>query len=111
VALEAEPCRPQRTLVRQRTLVPRRRNRWRAAASATGGGVGAGATGDGATARATAGATPIRHHGRAPRSLDKQLDDSLGAFDAHLRQEQQKVAQDRDARQATCCGYDHFGRF
>jgi len=72
-----------------------------AAASATGGGVAAGATGDGATARATAGATPIRTTDERRAALDKQLDDSLGAFDAHLRQEQQKVAQDRDARQAT----------
>ncbi len=34
-------------------------------------------------------------------ALDKQLNDSLGAFDAHLHEEQQKTAQERDARQAT----------
>ncbi len=33
--------------------------------------------------------------------LDKQLNDSLGSFDARLRKEQQKIAQERDARQAT----------
>jgi hypothetical protein len=33
--------------------------------------------------------------------LDKQLDDSLGAFDAKLHKEQQKTAEERDARQAT----------
>ncbi len=33
--------------------------------------------------------------------LDKQLNDSLGTFDARLRKEQQKLAQERDARQAT----------
>ena len=33
--------------------------------------------------------------------LDKRLNDSLGAFDAKLRGEQQKLAQERDARQAT----------
>src|SRR4051812_4227266 len=34
-------------------------------------------------------------------ALDKQLDDSLGAFDAKLHKEQQKTAEERDARQAT----------
>jgi hypothetical protein len=34
-------------------------------------------------------------------ALDKQLNDSLGSFDARLRKEQQKIAQERDARQAT----------
>jgi hypothetical protein len=33
--------------------------------------------------------------------LDKQLNDSLGSFDARLRKEQQRTAQERDARQAT----------
>jgi hypothetical protein len=33
--------------------------------------------------------------------LDKQLNDSLGSFDAGLRKEQQKIAVERDARQAT----------
>ncbi len=34
-------------------------------------------------------------------ALDKQLNDSLGAFDARLHKEQQKTAEERDARQAT----------
>jgi hypothetical protein len=34
-------------------------------------------------------------------ALDKQLNDSLGSFDVRLRKEQQKTAQERDARQAT----------
>jgi hypothetical protein len=34
-------------------------------------------------------------------ALDKQLNDSLGSFDASLRKEQEKIAQERDARQAT----------
>jgi hypothetical protein len=34
-------------------------------------------------------------------ALDKQLNDSLGSFDARLRKEQQRIAQERDARQAT----------
>jgi hypothetical protein len=37
-------------------------------------------------------------------ALDKQLDDSLGAFDARLQKEQQKTAEERDARQATIAG-------
>jgi hypothetical protein len=32
-------------------------------------------------------------------ALDKRLNDSLGSFDAQLRKEQQKIAQERDARQ------------
>src|SRR5882757_8438816 len=72
-----------------------------AAPGAIGGGAAASATGGGVAAGATAGATPIRTTDERRAALDKQLDDSLGAFDAHLRQEQQKVAQDRDARQAT----------
>ena len=34
-------------------------------------------------------------------ALDKRLNDSLGSFDAKLRNEQQKIAQERDARQPT----------
>jgi hypothetical protein len=33
--------------------------------------------------------------------LDKRLNDSLGSFDAKLRMEQQKIAKERDARQAS----------
>jgi len=72
-----------------------------AAPTATGGGAAAPANGGSATARATAGSAPIRTTEERRAALDKQLNDSLGAFDARLRQEQQKIAQDRDARQAT----------
>ncbi len=34
-------------------------------------------------------------------ALDKRLNDSLGSFDAQLRKEQQKIAQERDARQTS----------
>jgi hypothetical protein len=34
-------------------------------------------------------------------ALDKELNDSLGSFDAELRTEQQRVAQERDARRAS----------
>jgi hypothetical protein len=34
-------------------------------------------------------------------ALDKQLNDSLGSFDAQLRKEQERIARERDARQAT----------
>jgi hypothetical protein len=34
-------------------------------------------------------------------ALDKRLNDSLGAFDAKLRKEQERIARERDARQAT----------
>ena len=33
-------------------------------------------------------------------ALDRKLDDSLGTFDAELRKEQERVAKERDARQA-----------
>jgi hypothetical protein len=34
-------------------------------------------------------------------ALDKQLNDSLGAFDARLQKEQRQISEERDARQAT----------
>jgi hypothetical protein len=37
-------------------------------------------------------------------AIDKQLDDSLGSFDAKLRKEQQQVASERDARRAAAAG-------
>src|SRR5256885_1417784 len=37
-------------------------------------------------------------------AIDKRLDDSLGSFDAELRTEQQRVAQERDARRAAAAG-------
>src|SRR3977135_538635 len=37
-------------------------------------------------------------------AIDKRLSDSLGSFDAELRTEQQRVAQERDARRAAAAG-------
>ena len=37
-------------------------------------------------------------------AIDKRLNDSLGSFDAELRTEQQRVAQERDARRAASAG-------
>jgi len=37
-------------------------------------------------------------------AIDKQLDDSLGSFDAKLRKEQQQVASERDARRSAAAG-------
>jgi hypothetical protein len=37
-------------------------------------------------------------------AIDKRLNDSLGSFDAELRTEQQRVAQERDARRAAAAG-------
>ena len=55
------------------------------------------AVGSGAgAASGAAGPAPERH-----TALEKQLNDSLAAFDMRLRQEQQKTASERDARQAT----------
>jgi hypothetical protein len=58
---------------------------------------------DGGTA-GTAGSTPLAARAQTPEerraALDKRLNDSLTAFDAQLRKEQQKIAQERDARRA-----------
>jgi len=45
--------------------------------------------------------SPAQTPGERRAALDKQLNDSVGAFDAHLHEEQQKTAEERDARQAT----------
>src|SRR6266436_6468667 len=37
-------------------------------------------------------------------AIDKRLNDSLGSFDAELRTEQQRVAQERDTRRAAAAG-------
>jgi hypothetical protein len=50
---------------------------------------------------ATGGAPPARTPDERRAALDKQLDDSIGAFDARLHKEQQRIAEERDARQAT----------
>lgn len=50
---------------------------------------------------AKSGAPPARTSDERRAVLDKQLDDSIGAFDARLHKEQQQIAEERDARQAT----------
>jgi hypothetical protein len=72
----------------------------------TGTGASAGTEPSAAGASAGAGVSP-GPSGRAETSderraaLDKRLNDSLGSFDEQLRKEQQRLAQERDARQAT----------
>jgi len=44
--------------------------------------------------------TPAQTADERRAALDKRLSDSLGSFDAELRKEQEKIAQERDARQA-----------
>src|SRR6266404_657507 len=65
-------------------------------AAPTGGGPGdvqaAGANGPGQTSE------------ERQAAIDKRLNDSLGSFDAELRTEQQRVAQERDARRAAAAG-------
>jgi len=46
-----------------------------------------------------AGAAKTSEERRA--AIERKLDDSLGAFDAQIRKEQERVAKERDARQAT----------
>jgi hypothetical protein len=63
------------------------------------------AGGGGPGAAAAAGANgPGQTSDERRAAIDKQLNDSLGSFDAELRTEQQRVAQERDARRATATG-------
>src|SRR5256885_8981842 len=66
---------------------------------------GAAPAGGGPGAAAAAGANgPGQTSDERRAAIDKRLDDSLGSFDADLRTEQQRVAQERDARRATAAG-------
>lgn len=65
--------------------------------TAAGTGAASGAGGGGSPVPTLAGQTSQERQA----VLDKRLNDSLGAFDAKLRSEQQKLAEERDARQAT----------
>ncbi len=66
---------------------------------------GAAPAGGGPGAAAEAGANgPGQTSDERRAAIDKQLNDSLGSFDAELRTEQQRVAQERDARRATAAG-------
>jgi hypothetical protein len=55
--------------------------------------------GSGAGAATPSGRAQTSDERRA--ALDKRLNESLGSFDEQLRKEQQRIAQERDARQAT----------
>ena len=63
--------------------------------------------GGGASADPSSVASPVtpETHAQTPderrAALDKRLNDSLDSFDAQLRKEQQRIAQERDGRQAT----------
>jgi len=61
---------------------------------------GASSNGSGSAAPPAPAMTPEERHA----VLDKQLSDSLGAFDATLQKEQQRLAQQRDARQMPVSG-------
>src|ERR1700720_1336727 len=66
---------------------------------------GAAPAGGGPGAAAAAGAQgPGQTSEERRAAIDKQLNDSLGSFDAELRTEQQRVAQERDARRAAAAG-------
>jgi len=65
-------------------------------------GAGAASAGGGAGNAQTSGADgPGQTSDERRAALDKRLNDSLGSFDADLRTEQQRVAQERDTRRAT----------
>jgi hypothetical protein len=74
----------------------------------TGGGASGGtrtSAGGGASGDSPGGAASPSDRAQTPderrAALDRRLNDSLGSFDERLRKEQQRIAQERDARQAT----------
>src|SRR6184192_2656126 len=68
-------------------------------------GAGAGSAGGGTGSAQTSGPDgPGQTSDERRAGLDKRLDDSLGSFDAELRTEQQRVAQERDTRRAAATG-------
>ncbi len=70
------------------------------------------AAGAAGAANAAPGSATVAASGNGPgqtsderqAAIDKKLNDSLGSFDAQLRTEQQRVAQERDQRQAAAAG-------
>jgi hypothetical protein len=65
---------------------------------------GGGASADPSSAGSTGSVTPgtrAQTPDERRAALDKRLNDSLDSFDGQLRKEQQKIAQERDGRQAT----------
>src|SRR5207302_1392359 len=68
-------------------------------------GAGAASAGGGTGSAQTSGPDgPGQTSDERRAGLDKRLDDSLGSFDAELRTEQQRVAQERDTRRASAAG-------
>src|SRR6184192_1888359 len=68
-------------------------------------GAGAASAGGGTGSAQTSGPDgPGQTSDERRAGLDKRLDDSLGSFDAELRTEQQRVAQERDTRRAAAAG-------
>src|SRR5438067_9745064 len=73
-----------------------------AAARPDAAGAGAASAGGGTGSAQTSGPDgPGQTPDERRAGLDKRLDDSLGSFDAELRTEQQRVAQERDTRRAS----------
>lgn len=76
-----------------------------APAATAAGGAGGSAASAAAGPAATGSVVPVVARAQTPderrAAIDKRLNDSLGSFDAKLRAEQQRIAQERDARQAT----------
>lgn len=68
-------------------------------------GAGTASAGGGTGSAQTSGADgPGQTSDERRAALDKRLNDSLGSFDAELRTEQQRVAQERDTRRAAPAG-------
>jgi hypothetical protein len=69
-----------------------------------GGGAAPDTSGSALAAGAGAAAGPGMTSDERRAAIDQRLSDSLGSFDARLRTEQQRVAQERDARLAAAAG-------
>ena len=68
------------------------------------GAAGTANAGQGSATVAASGSGPGQTSDERQAAIDKKLNDSLGSFDAQLRTEQQRVAQERDQRQAAAAG-------
>lgn len=67
-------------------------------------GAGTASAGGGTGAQTSGADGPGQTSDERRAALDKRLNDSLGSFDAELRTEQQRVAQERDTRRAATAG-------
>jgi|SRR5579862_2573154 len=74
------------------------------AAGAAGASAGTANSSQGSATTAASGTGPGQTSDERQAAIDKKLNDSLGSFDAQLRTEQQRVAQERDQRQAAAAG-------